>query len=127
IMETELWPNTIAACAKREIPVLLVNARLSARSARGYQRVSGITRPMLQQLTCAAIQQQDDALRFAALGLPQAAMAVTGNIKFDLMLGDDLIMQAQQLKQIWSDQGRRLVWVAASTHQGEDEKILDAF
>lgn len=127
IMETELWPNTIAACSKREIPVLLINARLSARSARGYQRFGGIARPMLQQLTCAAIQHSDDAARFTALGLPPAATQVTGNIKFDLTLSEDLLGEAQRLKKIWSQDGSRLVWIAASTHQGEDEKILDAF
>lgn len=127
IMETELWPNTIAACARREIPVLLINARLSARSARGYQRFAGITRPMLQQLTGAAIQHGDDAARFAALGLPASATQITGNIKFDLTLSEDLINEAQRLKGIWSQDGRRLVWIAASTHQGEDEIILDAF
>lgn len=127
IMETELWPNTLAACAQREIPILLINARLSARSARGYQRFAGITRPMLQQLTCAAIQHRDDAARFTALGLPATAAQVTGNIKFDLTLSDDLINEARRLKEIWSQDGSRLIWIAASTHQGEDEKILDAF
>lgn len=127
IMETELWPNTIAACAAREIPTILINARLSERSARGYQRFAAITRPMLQQLSCVAIQQQADAERFIALGLPPAAARVTGNIKFDLTLGEDLLAEAQQLKKIWSEEGARLVWIAASTHQGEDEQILDAF
>lgn len=127
IMETELWPNTIAACAKREIPVLLINARLSARSARGYERFRGITGPMLQQLTVAAVQHKDDATRFQALGLPMAATEVTGNIKFDLTLGEDLVNQARVLKHQWSQAGQRLVWIAASTHQGEDEQILNAF
>lgn len=127
IMETELWPNTIAACAAREIPTILINARLSARSARGYQRFSGITRPMLQQLTCVAIQQTDDEARFLALGLPPTAAQVTGNIKFDLTLGEDLIAEVQRLKQIWSQDGARLVWIAASTHPGEDEQVLEAF
>lgn len=126
-METELWPNTIAACAARKIPVVLINARLSARSARGYQRFSAITRPMLQRLTCAAIQHSDDAARFKALGLPDAAAEVTGNIKFDLTLNENLIEQAHALKQQWTGEGERLVWIAASTHQGEDEQILKAF
>lgn len=127
IMETELWPNTIAACAQREIPVVLINARLSARSARGYQRFAAITRPMLQQLTCAAIQHSDDAARFNELGLPAAAMQITGNIKFDLTLSEDLRAQARKLKGEWSQNGERLIWIVASTHQGEDEQILNAF
>lgn len=127
IMETELWPNTIAACAARSIPVLLINARLSARSAKGYQRFSAVTQPMLQQLTAAAIQHQDDAARFAALGLPASASHITGNIKFDLTLSETLRAQASDLKREWSQGGQRLVWIAASTHHGEDEQILDAF
>jgi 3-deoxy-D-manno-octulosonic-acid transferase len=127
IMETELWPNTIAACNARSIPVVLINARLSARSARGYQRFSAITRPMLQQLSAVAIQHQDDAARFAALGLPTAVSHITGNIKFDLTLSAELVAQASRLKKQWSEDGQRLVWIVASTHQGEDEQILDAF
>lgn len=127
IMETELWPNTIAACAAREIPVLLINGRLSARSARGYARFGAMTTQMLQQLSCAAIQHADDAARFQALGLPAAATKVTGNVKFDLTLGDDVQAQARILKHQWTQGGQRLVWTAASTHQGEDEQILNAF
>ena len=127
IMETELWPNTIAACARRQIPCVLINARLSQKSARGYRRFAAITRPMLQQLTSVAVQHADDGERFTNLGLPPSAMRVTGNIKFDLTLGDDLRVRAAQLKQQLSQQGARLVWIAASTHQGEDEIILDAF
>lgn len=127
IMETELWPNTIAACAHEEIPVILINARMSARSARGYQKFSGITQPMLRQLTRVGIQQQQDAERFEALGLPQDRSVITGNIKFDLTLGEDLITQARRLKDDWSEGQIRLIWIAASTHFGEDEKILDAF
>jgi 3-deoxy-D-manno-octulosonic-acid transferase len=126
-METELWPNTLAACAARHIPTMLINGRLSERSARGYQRFSAIARPMLQQLTCAAIQHRDDALRFAGLGLPVTVTQVTGNIKFDLSLDDELVEKARHLKRVWSGSGRRLVWIAASTHPGEDEQILDAF
>lgn len=127
MMETELWPNTLAACRARGVPAVLINGRLSARSARGYQKFSALTRPMLGQLTAAGIQHQDDAARFAALGLAAERSAVTGNIKFDIQLADALRQQAAQLKQQWSNNGQRLVWIAASTHAGEDEIILDAF
>jgi len=126
-METELWPNTLAACAKRGIPALLINGRLSERSARGYARFAGLTAPMLGNLTAALIQNTTDAKRFVALGLPEAKAIVTGNIKFDLFLGDELRVQAQELKQQLSASGQRPVLMAASTHQGEDEIILDAF
>lgn len=127
VMETELWPNTLAACAKRDIPALLINGRLSAKSARGYARFSGLTVPMLGNLSAALIQNATDAERFGALGLPSEKAIVTGNIKFDLLLGSELRAQAQLLKQQLSDNGQRPVLIAASTHQGEDEIILEAF
>lgn len=127
VMETELWPNTLAACARNNIPAILVNGRLSEKSARGYARFGALTTPMLQNLSCAAIQNSIDAGRFIALGLPESKAIVTGNIKFDLSLSDDLRKQAALLKRQLSNDGQRLVLIAASTHQGEDEIILDAF
>ena len=127
VMETELWPNTLAACARRNIPTLLINGRLSEKSARGYARFGALTKPMLQNLSCAAIQNSADAARFVALGLPEQKVKVTGNIKFDLGLSDDLRAQAASLKKQLSNNGQRLILIAASTHQGEDEIILDAF
>ena len=127
VMETELWPNTLAACTKRNIPAVLINGRLSEKSARGYARFGALTKPMLQHLSCAAIQNPVDAARFVALGLSGDKVIVTGNIKFDLNLSDDLRVQATTLKNQLSNNRQRLVLIAASTHQGEDELILDAF
>jgi len=127
VMETELWPNTLAACKKAGIPSVLINARLSEKSARGYARFGYLTRPMLQHLSYAAIQHELDAQRFVHLGLPVSHAQVTGNIKFDLTLTDEIREKAVQLKSEWSTQGKRLVFIAASTHQGEDEIILNAF
>jgi 3-deoxy-D-manno-octulosonic-acid transferase len=127
VMETELWPNALAACAKRNIPAVLINGRLSEKSARGYARFGGLTKPMLQNLSCAAIQNTTDAARFVALGLSNEKSRVTGNIKFDLSLTDELRAQAAALKNQLSDHGQRVVLIAASTHQGEDEIILEAF
>lgn len=127
IMETELWPNTIAACAKRGIPAVLINARMSERSARGYKRFAAVTAPMLRQLDKALVQNATDAQRLQDLGLPEVNTRITGNIKFDLTLSDELRAQSAALKADWRQQGQRLVWIAASTHQGEDEIILDAF
>jgi len=127
IMETELWPNTLAACAKRKIPSILVNARMSEKSARGYEKFSVLTRPMLQRLTNALVQNKTDAERFSRIGLLPATTEVTGNIKFDLTLADEVRINAATLKQQWSQDGEKLLWIAASTHQGEDEIILDAF
>lgn len=127
VMETELWPNTLATCKRMGVPSVLINARLSEKSARGYARFGGLTRPMLQALSYAAIQGEQDAARFIQLGLPSAHATVTGNIKFDLTLSDDVRLKAEQLKSILSRQGAHPVLIAASTHQGEDEIILAAF
>lgn len=127
VMETELWPNIIAGCHRRAIPVVLANARLSAKSARGYQRFAVLAGPMVRRLSCVAAQHDDDARRFYDLGLARNQCEVTGSIKFDLNLSAALREQARALKVQWSDQGRRPVCIAASTHQGEDEQVLEAF
>jgi 3-deoxy-D-manno-octulosonic-acid transferase len=127
IMETELWPNTLAACAQKNIPSILINARMSEKSARGYEKFSMLTRPMLQNLSRALVQNKQDAARFNRIGLPAINTEITGNIKFDLTLTDDMRANADALKQEWSQNGKNLLWIAASTHQGEDEIILDAF
>ena len=119
VMETELWPAHIAACYARQIPLLLANARLSARSARGYQRFAGLTRHMLRQVSLVAAHAQADAQRFEALGAPK--VTVTGNIKFDIPLPEDIVSVAQSLQAQW---GVRPVWIAASTHEGEEALML---
>ena len=127
IMETELWPNTIAACYQRNIPVVLANARLSEKSFEAYRRVNGITRSMLKQIALVAAQHSDDAQRFIALGLPRDRVSVTGNLKFDLQLDDKIKLKASAFRVQWQDDENRPIFVAASTHEGEDEQILEAF
>lgn len=123
IMETELWPNLYAACAKHSIPLVLVNARLSARSARGYARIRPLASETLARVNLIAARETQDAERFQALGAPIATVKVLGNIKFDAPLPTQAKEQAACLRQVW---GARLVWVAASTHRDEDELILQA-
>ncbi len=127
IMETELWPNTIAACYRRNIPVVLANARLSEKSFEAYRRVRRITQPMLKQLSLVAAQHGDDAQRFSSLGLPEEAISVTGNLKFDLSLDDEIRLKASALRVHWQANEDRFIFLAASTHKGEDEQILEAF
>lgn len=127
IMETELWPNLIHSCRSRCIPVLLANARLSASSAQGYGRFSYLSGPMLSKLSMVAAQHGDDGKRFIELGLPSEKLVISGNIKFDFSLTDGLRHAATGLADEWCQQGGRLVWLAASTHQGEEEVILAAF
>ncbi|MBN4055359.1 lipid IV(A) 3-deoxy-D-manno-octulosonic acid transferase [bacterium AH-315-K03] len=127
IMETELWPNTLHYCRKNNVPIVLANARLSERSAKGYQRLSSLSRAMLQNVSMVAAQNKEDAERFITLGLPEKNCKVTGSIKFDIRLDKSLKASAAELKSSWSAQGSRLIWVAASTHEGEDELLLAAF
>ncbi|WP_232305556.1 lipid IV(A) 3-deoxy-D-manno-octulosonic acid transferase [Gilvimarinus polysaccharolyticus] len=126
IMETELWPNTLAACKARGVPTVLINARLSERSARGYRRIGGLTRAMLMRLSAAVVQHRADAERFIELGLAENRLTVSGNIKFDITFDAEQNELATRLKNAWSNSGPRLVWIAASTHNGEDEIVLQA-
>ena len=124
LMETELWPNLIRATRRAGAPVALVNARLSERAARGYARVGRLTRQMLGQLDSVVCQYDDTARRFKALGAPPERVAVAGSVKFDLTPPPDMAEQVAKLRRRWA-QGR-LVWVAGSTHPGEDEVVLRA-
>lgn len=124
VMETEIWPNTLAACAERGIPVILANARLSERSAQGYRRLARLTRETLQGFDLIAAQAEPDARRFIALGADPERVQVTGSIKFDLRQPASLLDQAEAMRRVWG--GQRPVWVAASTHEGEDGPILAA-
>ncbi|MBV4470166.1 lipid IV(A) 3-deoxy-D-manno-octulosonic acid transferase [Pseudomonas siliginis] len=125
IMETELWPNHIHQCAKRGIPVALANGRLSQRSAKGYGRFSKLTAPMLAEMSLLAVQTEAEAQRFRDLGARPGSVEVTGSIKFDLTIDPQLLQRAADLRSQWQAQDRP-VWIAASTHEGEDEVVLDA-
>ena len=125
VMETELWPNHINQCARLNIPVLLANGRLSARSARGYGRFPKLVEPMLKQISAFALQSAIEAQRFIDLGARPETVNVTGSIKYDLRVADDLPQHAQALREQWQAT-QRPVWIAASTHEGEDALILAA-
>ncbi len=125
IMETELWPNLVAGCFRRNIPVVIANARLSPRSLKGYRRILPLIRETLKSIRLIAAQGEEDAGRFILLGASPEQVEVTGSVKFDQQMPAGLMEKAGLLRhQLGSE---RLVWVAASTHQGEDEQILDAF
>ncbi|EIK96965.1 3-deoxy-D-manno-octulosonic-acid transferase [Pseudomonas sp. M47T1] len=125
IMETELWPNHIHQCAVRGIPVALANARLSERSARGYARFAKLTAPMLAEMSLIAVQTETEAQRFRQLGARPECVQVTGSIKFDLKVDASLLQRAAQLREEWQAR-QRPVWIAASTHEGEDAIVLAA-
>jgi 3-deoxy-D-manno-octulosonic-acid transferase len=121
ILETELWFNLIAACKQREIPVLLLNARLSEKSAKGYAKLGKLAREGLQSLSAVAAQTNDDAARLQNLGATH--ISVSGNLKFDVKPPKSLIEQGLQLKKQF---GERPVFLAASTRDGEEALILNA-
>ncbi|MGB6187370.1 MAG: lipid IV(A) 3-deoxy-D-manno-octulosonic acid transferase [Aeromonas molluscorum] len=125
VMETELWPNWLAACEARHLPVTIINARLSERSCQRYARFQGAFDTLSRPLTHLLCQHQDDADRFARLGISHARLAVTGSIKFDIQLGDEVQAKGHALRLALGVD--RPVWIAASTHQGEDEQVLAAF
>lgn len=121
IMETELWFNLIAACKQRHIPVLLLNARLSDKSARGYAKLGKLAQEGLQNLNAVAAQTTDDAARLKSLGAQN--ISVAGNLKFDVTPPTDSLKKGLQLRKQF---GERPVFLAASTRDGEEALILDA-
>lgn len=122
LMETEVWPNLTAACADAGVPLLLVNARLSARSLAGYRRFARLTRPMFAALAGVAAQTADDAGRLVAAGATD--VAVTGNLKFDAEAPPAAAAAGRALRACFGAQ--RPVLVAASTRDGEEALLLDA-
>lgn len=125
IMETEIWPNFLYYCHQRKVPVLLANARLSEKSAKGYARIGSLTRDMLRQLSVIAVQTAEEAKRFIDIGAQPSQIAVTGSIKFDITIPASIYEKANVFRERFGS--HRLVWVAASTHEGEEEKILTVF
>jgi len=122
LMETEIWFNLIDACARQGVPLILANARLSEKSARGYQRVAALTRAALGRLAAISAQSREDAARLERLGA--AAVEITGNLKFDVARAPQLLALGAQMRQ---DMGQRPVLLAASTRDGEEELVLNAF
>jgi 3-deoxy-D-manno-octulosonic-acid transferase len=123
IMETELWPNLYGQCAKRGVPVFLSSARLSARSVARYRRLGGLFGGVFTDNVLIAAQSADDAGRFKAIGASPARIQVVGNVKFDLELDPGVIAAGKALRGAF---GERPVWIAGSTHAGEEEQLLDA-
>ncbi|EKM12178.1 3-Deoxy-D-manno-octulosonic-acid transferase family protein [Vibrio harveyi] len=124
IIETELWPNTLNEVHKTDIPISVVNARLSEKSCSNYAKVQPLFNLMLPCLTQVLCQTQSDANRFERLGVDKDKLKVTGSIKFDIQISDDVKEKSKILRQELGQ--NRPVWIAASTHKGEDEQVLAA-
>ena len=125
IVETEIWPNLFASCGENNIPLYLVNARLSEKSARGYKKIPSLIHPVIANIQLIATQSQDDAERFLAIGASKNQVAVVGNIKFDIDMPELTINEGKQLKA--TTFSSRFVWLAASTHRGEEALLLSVY
>lgn len=126
LVETELWPNLIDQAKEFKVPCILVNARLSEKSAKGYGKVPSLTRPMLQKLDRLLAQDLATQQRFIALGSQPDQTEVVGSIKFDISAPDLFVQKANQLQQDWNLNTRQIITIA-STHSPEEEKLLTAF
>ncbi len=124
VMETELWPNFICQLHKRKIPLVIANARLSNRSAAGYQKLGNFVKRILRKITLVAAQNQEDGERFIELGLNRKQLHVTGSLKFDISVTPEQAVKAVTLRRQWA--AHRPVWIATSTHEGEEEIVLAA-
>lgn len=124
IMETEIWPNLFIACRERRIPIVVTNARLSDRSLKGYGPVRPLARRAIRCANFVAAQSPSDAERLRALGAAVTRLAVVGNLKFDLQVPASLLDAGAALRDAWGV--RRPVWIAASTHEGEEMPVLKA-
>jgi 3-deoxy-D-manno-octulosonic-acid transferase len=124
VLETEIWPNLIRACVTAQVPVTFVSARLSARSARRYRRLGNRMREVLATVAQVAAQTPADAQRFAQLGVPAGRIEVTGNLKTDFSVPDTVVASGAQLRARLGPQ--RPVWVAGSTHEHEEQQVLEA-
>ncbi len=125
LMETELWPNLLDQAPQFNVPTVLLNARLSEKSAKGYAKVKGLTRGMLKNLTGLLAQDIATQQRYIQLGIAAEKTQVLGNIKFDIIAPEHFIQQAAQLKQQWSLAGHKVITLA-STHAPEEKEILSA-
>jgi 3-deoxy-D-manno-octulosonic-acid transferase len=121
LMETELWPNLVRACREAHVPLLLANARLSEKSARGYARIRALARAALGDLTAVAAQTEADASRLAALGA--RSVEISGNLKYDISPEPAMFERAKELRTLF---GERPVFLAASTREGEEALLVDA-
>ena len=124
VLETEIWPNLYRGCGVRDIPLVLVSARISPKSVRSYRRLLPLFRETLSHGIIIAAQTEADAERFLSLGAAPERTRITGNIKFDIKLPSDLAERGSDVRaELFGD---RPVWIAASTHEGEEAIVLEA-
>jgi 3-deoxy-D-manno-octulosonic-acid transferase len=127
IVETEIWPNFVRQCHRDGIPVLLVNGRISDRSFPRYRRVRWLLQPVLRRFSAFCMQSQLDAERIVAMGAAAARVEVTRNLKFDMQAKVPDLAEVVKLKAGFRLSGNEQIWVAGSTHAGEEEAVVQAY
>ncbi len=125
VMEKEIWPNLYATCKTQNIPVFIVNARLSVKSGKLYKMITPLIKPVLENVNAVLAQTEEDAQRFVELGAPQNETHVTGNIKFDINIDEASLQEGMLLKRTLFP--GRFVLIAASTHEGEEDIFLNLY
>lgn len=127
IVETEIWPNLVRCATQAAIPLVLVNGRISDRSFPRYRKARYFLQPVLHRFACLCMQTEQDGQRILSLGALPARVSVTGNLKFDMSCDGIGNLTAEALRATYGLPAEGLVWVAGSTHPGEEELVLDAF
>ena len=124
-METELWPNLISQCANQNIKLLLINGRLSDNSMKSYKKLSALIKPALNNFDNILTQSHDNEINFLNIGANKNKCSVSGNLKFDIKVDNSVIEKQKELKQFLPCE--RPIWLLASSHEGDENIILDAF
>jgi 3-deoxy-D-manno-octulosonic-acid transferase len=122
IVETELWPNMLAQCKQRAIPVMLANGRMSKKSKRGYQKLASMTATMLSQVDLLVAQYASDGEQFKKLGLSAHKLIVSGSVKFDMIIGENVLSEAAAFK---ARAGSRATIILGSSHVSEEQGVLE--
>ncbi len=125
VVETEIWPNLFSYCGENHIPLYVINARMSANSAQGYKKIPMLIKPVLQTIKVIAAQSEEDAQRYISVGANPGSVFVAGNIKFDIEVSQESLEAGRQLK--LSSFNKRFVCLAASTHYGEEQQLLESY
>lgn len=125
IMETEIWPNLFRFCKKRNIPIVVANARLSEVSMKGYRWVESLAAKAFNNTRYVAAQTMTDAKRMIQLGCEPERIFVIGSLKFDIIIEEDILQKGRDIRKHYPE--NRLIWIAASTHLEDEIEILDAY
>jgi 3-deoxy-D-manno-octulosonic-acid transferase len=128
LFEAEIWPNIIKHCSEKNIPVVVANARMSEKSAKNYSRFSFFFTAIFKKLAKVIAQDELSATRISTLGVDRSRIEISGNIKFDIALNHQAIASGKKLKSTWIKEVKNICVIAAvSTHENEEQQILDAF